>query len=167
MSFTKDDKTCPITDALQQYPEWKSAHKLTICLKVQRACDSSSLQKSVLWSVSSALSWLYQIVPSEVQYLAHKLPKVPRANWADVSNCLGGRLCVRVAEIEKQKKKEAGGEKQVNWSLFSRNKEIRQSPVCACMNGLEFYWEDTFFMTTRNWLWRFNSEHQCSIVVLH
>lgn len=67
-------------------------------------CDISSLQRSVLWSVSSALSWLYQIVSFKVQYLAHKLPKVPKAKWADVSNCLGGRVCVRAGEIGKHKK---------------------------------------------------------------
>lgn len=39
---------------------------------------------------SCALSRLQQIVPSKESYLAHKLPKVPKAEWADIGNCLGG-----------------------------------------------------------------------------
>lgn len=103
-AFKKKHKCVPLLMLFSNIPNGKEHIRWPFASGYTELCDNSSLQRSVLWSVSSALSWLYQIVSSEVQYLAHKLPKVPRANWADVSNCLGGWLCRRVAEIEKQKK---------------------------------------------------------------
>lgn len=83
----------------------EKGHKLSIYLKVKAFCDTSTSWGGILQSAFSALSWLYQIVSTQVQYLAHKLPKVPPAKWADVCNCLGSRVCVCVCNIGNEKKR--------------------------------------------------------------
>lgn len=64
--------------AMRQFPGWKRAQaQAELCASGYKGlCDISSVQRSVLWSVSSALSRLHQTVSSKAQYLAHKLPQV-------------------------------------------------------------------------------------------
>lgn len=55
--------------------------------------------------------------------------KLPQAKWADVCNCLGGRVCVCVCKIGKEKKRK-WQMKEEEESLLGSGRKV--SPVWAC-----------------------------------
>lgn len=104
----------------------------------------------------------------KVRYLAHKLLKVPRAKWADVCNCLGGRVCACVCKTgrEKRRRWQREEEEEEEEKLLGIQRTV--SPVWVCFSGLTFH-ANVLFKGPIIWFrpvtsLALNSEHKCSLI---